>query len=228
MAKRIVVSGGFDPLNMDHLRLFRKSSEYGNLIVILNSDDWLIRKKGYYHQAWMDRRDIIGDLRYIRDVVPTDDRDGTVCQALRTLKPDYFANGGDRKPGNTPEVAVCAELGIEMLWNMGSWGVHHSSVLMKRATVFRPWGYYTVIDDGAAHRVKRLCVLPGQSTSVQKHLLRREILVPLAVGDLVDIGRNQWHVITAGDEPLDFIEIQLGNVWETDIERDENSGGHGL
>lgn len=228
MDKTIAVSGGFDPLNMDHIRLFRKASEYGDLIVILNSDDWLIRKKGYYHQSWMDRKDIIGDLHYVKGVVPVDDRDGTVCEALKALKPKYFANGGDRKPDNTPEATACQELGIEMLWNLGSWNVHHSSVLMKRATVFRPWGYYTVIDDGPQHRVKRLCIMPGQATSVQRHSLRREILIPLHGGDIADIQPDQWHTLVADDRALNFIEVQLGNIWETDIERDEDSGLHSV
>lgn len=228
MAKTVAVSGGFDPLNADHIRLFEGAAKYGAVIVILNSDDWLMRKKGYYHQSWHDRAHIIQSLRYVTTVVSVDDRDGTVCEALKRVSPDYFANGGDRRADNTPEVRLCAETGVEMLWSVGSWNVHHSSILMKKSTVFRPWGYYTVIDDGAQHRVKRLCVMPGKATSVQRHLLRREILVPLAGGDVVDIPNEQWHTIVADERPLEFIEVQLGNIWESDIERDENSSGYSV
>ena len=62
-----------------------------------------------------------------------DDTDGTVCEALRRIKPDYFANGGDRKTNNTPEMDVCEELGIEMLWGVGGGKIQSSSTLSNDA-----------------------------------------------------------------------------------------------
>jgi glycerol-3-phosphate cytidylyltransferase-like family protein len=68
---------------------------------------------------WEERAEILMAIKGVTDVVQVDDSDGTVCEALRRIRPDYFANGGDRKVGNTPEGDVCAELGIEMLWGVG-------------------------------------------------------------------------------------------------------------
>src|SRR3954468_7635680 len=113
MQDMVCVSGGFDPLHGGHLEMFRDAAKHGSLCVVINSDPWLIRKKGFTFLSYEQRAAIISDLRYVARVSPVDDSDGTVCEALRRLKPRYFANGGDRKQTNTPEIAVCEELGIE-------------------------------------------------------------------------------------------------------------------
>ena len=115
--KTIMVSGGFDPLHVGHLRMIKEAANYGKVIVVVNSDPWLLRKKGYSFMSWEDRKELIEGYSEVWKVVPVDDSDGTVCEALRREKPDYFANGGDRTSNNTPEKQVCEELGIEMVWN---------------------------------------------------------------------------------------------------------------
>jgi D-beta-D-heptose 7-phosphate kinase/D-beta-D-heptose 1-phosphate adenosyltransferase len=121
---------GADPLHSGHVRHLLEAATYGDLVVILNSDDWLVRKKGYKFMAWEERSEIIRAIKGVTDVVIVDDSDGTVCEALRRIKPDYFANGGDRGPGNTPESEVCRELGIEMLWGIGGGKTQSSSWLI--------------------------------------------------------------------------------------------------
>jgi len=133
MKNTVCVSGGFDPLHIGQLEMFRSAAEHGKLIVILNSDAWLARKKGFSFMKWENRAAIIGDLRYVHDVVAVDDADGTVCEALKRLRPTFFANGGDRKLESTPEVALCGSLGIELLWNIGGGKVESSSDMVKRA-----------------------------------------------------------------------------------------------
>lgn len=128
--KIVAVSGGCDPCHSGHIRMILEAANYGDVVVILNSDDWLIRKKGYKFMDWAERAEILSAIRGVVEVVTVDDTDGTVCEALRRIKPDYFANGGDRKVGNTPEGDVCKELGIEMLWGIGGGKTQSSSWLI--------------------------------------------------------------------------------------------------
>ena len=117
--KTVMVSGGFDPIHGGHVQMIRDAAQYGNVIVVANSDDWLMRKKGYVFMPWKERAEIMGNIKGVRFVTAVDDSDGTVCEALRRHKPDAFANGGDRKTENTPEMDVCEELGIQMMWAIG-------------------------------------------------------------------------------------------------------------
>ena len=129
----VVVSGGFDPVHIGHVRMILGAAEYGDVIVVANSDSWLYRKKGFVFMPWDQRKEILEALKGVVRVEWVDDRDETVCEALRRLKPTYFANGGDRKDDNVPEVAVCQELGIEMVWNVGGGKVESSSDLVNKS-----------------------------------------------------------------------------------------------
>jgi D-beta-D-heptose 7-phosphate kinase/D-beta-D-heptose 1-phosphate adenosyltransferase len=129
----IVVSGGFDPIHRGHVQMIRDASHYGDVVVVLNSDDWLIRKKGYKFMSFEERAFILGNIKGVSVVTNVLDGDGTVCEALRRIRPDYFANGGDRHLTNTPEMAVCEELEIKMLWNIGGGKIQSSSDLVDKA-----------------------------------------------------------------------------------------------
>jgi D-beta-D-heptose 7-phosphate kinase/D-beta-D-heptose 1-phosphate adenosyltransferase len=128
--KIVAVSGGMDCAHSGHVKMILEAATHGDVVVILNSDDWLMRKKGYKFMSWEERAEILMAFKGVVSVVPVDDSDGTVCEALRRIRPDYFANGGDRKIGNTPESEVCSELGIEMLWNVGGGKTQSSSWLI--------------------------------------------------------------------------------------------------
>jgi len=131
--KRIMVSGGFDPIHKGHVRMIQEAAKKGEVLVIVNSDEWLMRKKGFVFMPFEERVEIIKSIKGVRDtqVIGIDDSDNTVCEALKKYRPDYFANGGDRTNTNTPEMAVCEELGIEMLWEVGGGKVQSSSALTK-------------------------------------------------------------------------------------------------
>tara|TARA_Y100000310_G_scaffold60017_1_gene55403 strand:+ start:690 stop:1157 length:468 start_codon:yes stop_codon:yes gene_type:complete len=129
--KRIMVSGGFDPIHKGHVRMIQEAAKKGEVLVIVNSDEWLIRKKGFVFMPFEERVEIIKSIKGVTSSLGTDDSDNTVCEALRKYRPDYFANGGDRTNTNTPEMAVCEELGIEMLWEVGGGKVQSSSALTK-------------------------------------------------------------------------------------------------
>jgi D-beta-D-heptose 7-phosphate kinase/D-beta-D-heptose 1-phosphate adenosyltransferase len=130
--KTICVSGGMDPVHSGHIRMIREASAYGDVIVILNSDDWLMRKKGYKFMSWEERAEILGAIKGVIAVERVDDQDGTVCEALIRIKPDYFANGGDRKSENTPELEVCNSFGIKMIWGVGGGKTQSSSELVNK------------------------------------------------------------------------------------------------
>ena len=115
----VMVSGGFDPVHVGHIRMIRAAAEFGDVIVIANSDEWLYRKKGFNFMDFSKRSEILDSIKGVILVDSVDDSDGTVCEAIRRLKPDFFANGGDRGRSNTPEQAVCEEIGVKLLWGVG-------------------------------------------------------------------------------------------------------------
>ena len=115
----VMVSGGFDPVHAGHIRMIRDAANFGEVIVIANSDDWLFRKKGFVFMDFNQRAEILNAIKGVILVDSVDDTDGTVCEAIRRLKPNFFANGGDRGRSNTPEQAVCEELGVKLLWGVG-------------------------------------------------------------------------------------------------------------
>ena len=115
----VMVSGGFDPIHGGHVQMITEAAKHGNVIVVANSDEWLMRKKGYVFMSWEERAMILREIKGVILVSAVDDSDGTVCNAIRMIRPDYFANGGDRGKSNTPEQDVCEELGIGMLWGIG-------------------------------------------------------------------------------------------------------------
>ena len=127
----VIVSGGFDPAHIGHIRMILEAATYGKVIVVANSDAWLMRKKGYIFMPWEERAELLAALRGVVSVEPVDDTDGTVCEAISRLKPAYFANGGDRKTDNTPEMDVCKELGVKLLWNVGGGKIQSSSNLVE-------------------------------------------------------------------------------------------------
>lgn len=119
MKKMIMVSGGFDPPHVGHIRMFKEAAKWGDVVVAINSDDWLMRKKGYVFMPWEERAEIIREFASVSVVTSFDDSDNTACDAIRKFRPDAFANGGDRKKENTPEMELCDELGVQMLWAIG-------------------------------------------------------------------------------------------------------------
>lgn len=135
MTKKIVcVSGGFDPIHVGHVRMIQEAAELGDeLVVIINNDNWLRNKKGYVFMPQDQRREIIEGLKGVTRVIFTshepNDEDRSVCRELREIRPHVFANGGDRKPDGDPipEVLVCDELGIEVIYNVGQGGKIQSS-----------------------------------------------------------------------------------------------------
>ncbi len=131
--KTVVVSGGFDPLHVGHIRYFRKAKGLGNeLVVILNSDKFLLNKKRYIFMPYKERKEIIESIRCVDKVVPCIDNDQSVCKTLEKIRPDIFAKGGDRTLLNIPEKEVCERLGIKMIFRVGGGKIQSSSWLVDK------------------------------------------------------------------------------------------------
>ena len=251
----VVVSGGFDPAHEGHLALFIDAAKYGRVHVLLNSDEWLARKKGSALLPWSTRRELLINLQAVHRVMPVEDQDDTVCQGLISLRKDYphtkilFANGGDRKEGNTPEVAVCTSQKIDVLWNIGGEKKNSSSSLLSkyehkhgiRHAVTRTWGQFEIVAQGKGWLTKILTVWPRENISFQKHLHREERWLvlegegeffsaeagrwPVKPSDQIHIPVNSTHWIanTGHDKDLVILETWLGDkLEESDIERIEN------
>lgn len=215
--KQIAISGGFDPLHPGHIAMIEAAKEYGELHIILNSDAWLVRKKGFFFQPWTDRKKILE--AYTSHIHSVDDSDGTVCEALGRIKPDYFGNGGDRTNQNTPELDLCRELKIEPVFGLGGGKYSSSSQLNAKGRVITRWGSYDVILDMPTLKVKLLTIQSGKKLSLQRHEKRSEFFF-MPNGEVRMNLPGVWHAPQApADRDLTILEVQVGPSEEEDIER---------
>ena len=136
--KTIVLSGGFDPIHEGHIKMIQDATLYGEVTIVLNSDDWLKRKKGYVFMPFTSRSYLLRHIKGVKEVFAVDDSDNTVCEALRRINPDMFGNGGDRNAENTPEVNLCKELNINMVWNLGGNKIQSSRGLINTLFASKP------------------------------------------------------------------------------------------
>ena len=140
----VAVSGGFDPIHAGHVRLFKDARALGDkLVVILNNDNWLLKKKRFTFMKERERKEVLEAIKYVDEVVISrhkhDPADMGVTEELRRLRPGIFANGGDRTKKNVPEDAVCKRIGCEMVFNVGKGGkIQSSSELVAKATKAAP------------------------------------------------------------------------------------------
>lgn len=186
--KVVLVTGGFDPLHSGHIEYFKAARQLGNRLVVgLNSDAWLTRKKGRPFMPFEERASIIRNLKMVDEVIGFNDDDGTACHAIFNMlsKRDQsdtiiFANGGDRNNGTTPEYNMYKNTyGLEFAWGVGGEDKKNSSSWIltewKAPKTERGWGYYRVLhESGKEVKVKELTVEPGKTLSMQRHQHRSE------------------------------------------------------
>tara|TARA_B100001769_G_C22045833_1_gene562116 strand:+ start:464 stop:1243 length:780 start_codon:yes stop_codon:yes gene_type:complete len=182
MKRIVLVTGGFDPLHSGHIEYFHKAKSLGDqLIVGINSDKWLSRKKGRSFMPFKERKTIIENLEMVNEVIGFDDADGTATEAIKKVKQRnsgakvIFANGGDREKENVPEENVD---GVEFVFGVG--GIHKinsSSWILenwKAPKIKRSWGYYRELYNGTDFHVKELVIAPHSKLSMQRHEHRSE------------------------------------------------------
>lgn len=137
--KIVIVSGGFDPVHIGHVRYFKEAKTFGDhLVVILNSDDFLIKKKGFYVMSLDERREIIEAIKYVDCVITCIDKDQSVCETLTKFRENFndyhliFANGGDVNQDNILEKEICEKLNIEMIFNVGGEKIQSSRWIIDK------------------------------------------------------------------------------------------------
>lgn len=132
--KIVCVSGYMDPLHQGHLEYFEKAKALGDhLVVIVNNDEQARLKKGRPFMPAKERLKLVRSLKIVDSAVIACDKDRTVCETLRLVMPDIFANGGDQTNASIPEAEVCSELGIALADGLGD-KIQSSSWLIRGAT----------------------------------------------------------------------------------------------
>jgi cytidyltransferase-like protein len=187
MKRIVLVTGGYDPLHSGHIAYFKAAKALGDhLVVGLNSDDWLTRKKGRPFMPFEERAAIIKELACVDEVIGFNDDDNSACAAilkvLHTKGSDWrviFANGGDRTNTTTPEYATYGDRSdVEFVFGIGGEDKKNSSSWIleewKNPKTVRNWGWYRVLDNKVGYKVKELVIEPGKSLSDQRHFNRSE------------------------------------------------------
>jgi D-beta-D-heptose 7-phosphate kinase/D-beta-D-heptose 1-phosphate adenosyltransferase len=242
--KTVLVSGGFDPLHSGHLAYLQAAKQLGDRLVVgLNSDAWLVRKKGFAFMPFAERQAIVSALKMVDQCVAFNDSDGTALKLITDFVDDtnefVFANGGDRTEQNIPEMSLCLPnlvfafgVGGEDKKNSSSWITNS----IAKGMVAKPWGFYQVLYENKGIKAKRLVVNPKAQLSLQRHAYRNEYwqvvkgsasvyidghLQTLAEKQTAAIDIGAWHQLTNHtNTPLEILEVQSGFMCvEEDIER---------
>ena len=240
--KTVLVTGGFDPIHSGHLAMFNDARSLGDeLWVGLNSDEWLVRKKGFRYMGWDERKEIISSMSVVNKVFEFNDDDYSSNEAIikcreMTNNAIVFANGGDRNKDTTMEYGNPIHNGVEFAFHVGGDDKKNSSSDIVK--VKRSWGYYKNIYSGDGFRVKELVINPRSSLSLQKHKHRSETWnlvsghcvlyindekIVMSKDTPVQIQRGSWHkCVNKSDFPAHVIEIWKGpneELNENDIKR---------
>lgn len=185
MKKIVLITGGFDPLHSGHIAYFKAAKQLGDLLIVgVNSDAWLTRKKGSPFMPLKERAEIIRNLVGVDFVIDFNDEDGSAKHAIWMVRQSYpqdkiiFANGGDRTSSNIPEMDII-DNNLEFAFGVGGENKKNSSSWIleewKKPKTKRPWGYYRVLHENNKEvKVKELTVDPGQCLSMQRHQDRAE------------------------------------------------------
>ena len=247
MKKIILATGGFDPIHSGHIAYFEAAKKLGDYLIIgINSDSWLSRKKGAPFMPFSERSTIISNLKMVDQVIEFDDSDGSSIDAILQVRSRFpesqivFVNGGDRTASNIPEMSV-NDPHVKFEFGIGGQDKKNSSSWIlqewKTPKTMRPWGYYRVLHlPNLNVKVKELTVEPGKSLSLQRHAHRSEVWFVAegiatvnsdCTSETLDaystkiIKPQEWHQLqNQTSSPLKIIEIQYGErCIEEDIER---------
>jgi cytidyltransferase-like protein len=183
--KIVLVTGGFDPLHSGHIAYFKQAKTLGDILIVgLNSDEWLGRKKGRSFMPWNERLCIINNLSMVNEVYTFDDSDGSAKHFIQQVRAHYpndhiiFANGGDRTAANIPEMDL-VDSNLEFVFGVGGEDKKNSSSWIleewKAPKTERAWGYYRILHtSGPGVKLKELTVMPKTCLSMQRHEHRAE------------------------------------------------------
>lgn len=190
MKNIVLATGGFDPVHSGHIAYLEAARRLGDTLVVgVNSDAWLQRKKGRAFMPLQERATILRSVRGVDFVMPFDDGDGSARHAIQITRQSYpqdhiiFANGGDRTDVNVPEMDV-QDANLEFLFGIGGEHKRNSSSWIlqewRAPSTPRPWGHYRVLHEAPGVKVKELTVEPGAALSMQRHQDRAEFWLVVA------------------------------------------------
>lgn len=220
--KAVLITGGFDPLHSGHIAYIKEAKKLGDVLVVgVNSDEWLIRKKNQPFMSWNERATIIQELSCVDEVISFDDSDGTAIDAIKKTASKYnavvFANGGDRLQSNIPEMkSYETDSTIEFIFGVGGTVKQNSSSKIlsewKTPKTERTWGYYRVLhSDGPETKVKELIVNPYKNLSLQRHKHRSEHWIISNGTATVKIGPELNQLNTISLNKHEEVHIPLGH-----------------
>ena len=186
MKKIVLITGGFDPVHSGHIAYFQAARELGDMLLVgLNSDAWLVRKKGAAFMPFSERASIVDNIKCVDGIVyDFDDADGSSKGAVLEVRKQFpedtiiFANGGDRTDKNIPEMDI-QDNNLEFVFGVGGSNKANSSSWIlqewKSPRTSRAWGYYRVLHEVGNHvKLKELTVNPKTCLSMQRHQDRAE------------------------------------------------------
>ena len=249
-----LVSGGFDPVHVGHLRMFQDAKNLSdNVILLLNNDEWLIEKKGKPFMNQIQRKEILEEFKSITKVIIQTSNDKSSSPAIEEFvknnpnKSICYCNGGDRSNiKNIREAEICKKFGVNLEFGVGGEDkIESSSQLTKNYlgnVEKRPWGNYHIIAKNKGYQIKEIKVLKKSKLSLQKHSNRSEFWQIVKGESKITIENNEYYlkekeyiyipnntihrIENIGEKDLIFIEIQLGeNLKEEDIIRLEDDYG---
>lgn len=181
----VIFTGGFDPIHSGHISCIKEARKLGRVVIGLNSDEWLARKKGKSFLTFEERKAVLDEFKDILCVIAFDDSDDTASDAIRQVMNLFpknkiiFVNGGDRTEGNIPELEVFRDCPrVSFQFGIGGQNKKNSSSSIlsdwNQSTEKRIWGDSKTYYDTKESKVKRLVIDPGKSISMQYHLKRNE------------------------------------------------------
>lgn len=220
----VIVTGGFDPIHSGHLAYIKAARELGRVVIGLNSDEWLKRKKGSYFMPYSERYEIVSNLKNTMCAIEFDDSDGTACDVIKKVKKLFpknkiiFANGGDRNFSNIPEMEKFKDDNqVEFVFGVGGEDKKNSSSWIlnewKNPAEERVWGKFLTYYDSNIAKVKRLVIEPGKSISMQYHEHRSELwFVEYGTGEITTIGANEEEFVLKTIQLHDYHQVPT-NTW---------------
>lgn len=220
----VIVTGGFDPIHSGHIVCIEEAAKLGRVIVGLNSDAWLKRKKNQEFMPYDERYSVVSNLKRVMTTISFNDSDDTACDAIVKVKNMFpnnkiiFANGGDRTYNNIPEITKFKDdVKVQFVFGVGGeYKKNSSSSILNKWKIpleSRVWGEFLTYYNSNVAKIKRLVIEPGKSISMQHHKKRSELwFVENGIGEISTLDVNGAELIFKKVKLHDYHHVDI-NTW---------------
>lgn len=219
----VLFTGGFDPIHSGHIEAIKQAQALGRVIIGVNSDAWLVRKKGKAFMSFSERASILSNIKGVTTTIAFDDSDGSAKDAIKKVRIMFpnskiiFINGGDRTNTNIPEMTTDVD-NVEFVFSVGGEDKKNSSSTIlqdwKYEKTDRNWGHY--VNFYKSHtsevKVKKLVLDPGQAISMQRHFKRSELWFVESGSGIIQTRDSDRNVDVVELRKHDYFRIEL-NSW---------------